>query len=186
MTRRPLIRRWLHAAIFPLALSTVPLAHADTPAPYVERYYDRSYQVFVGSGNLVRARQVAENALYWRPDDERWWRRLAEISRWQGDPETSLKAWRQVALRSNDPEAWKQVLVLAPLTYSNRLALRALLKPHKFEQMPRRARPPPRLMRYYVSDEKRGEYSPLVQLRNRRLGLRRRGAGHAAKAMGGE
>ena len=68
----------------------------------------------------------------------------------------------------------------------NRLALRALLKPHKFEQMPRRARPPPRLMRYYVSDEKRGEYSPLVQLRNRRLGLRRRGAGHAAKAMGGE
>ena len=97
MTRRPLIRRWLHAAIFPLALSTVPLAHADTPAPYVERYYDRSYQVFVGSGNLVRARQVAENALYWRPDDERWWRRLAEISRWQGDPETSLKAWRQVA-----------------------------------------------------------------------------------------
>ena len=125
MTRRPLIRRWLHAAIFPLALSTVPLAHADTPAPYVERYYDRSYQVFVGSGNLVRARQVAENALYWRPDDERWWRRLAEISRWQGDPETSLKAWRQVALRSNDPEAWKQVLVLAPLTYSNRLALRA-------------------------------------------------------------
>ena len=68
----------------------------------------------------------------------------------------------------------------------NRLALRALLKPHKFEQMPRRARPPPRLMRYYVSDEKRGEYSPFVQLRNRRLGLRRRGAGHAAKAMGGE
>ena len=41
-------------------------------------------------------------------------------------------------------------------------------------------------MRYYVSDEKRGEYSPLVQLRNRRLGLRRRGAGHAEKAMGGE
>ena len=66
----------------------------------------------------------------------------------------------------------------------NRLALRALLKPHKFGQLPRRARPPPRLMRYYVSDEKRGEYSPLVQLRNRRLGLRRRGAGHAAKAMG--
>ena len=87
--------------------------------------YSVFYQVFVGSGNLVRARQVAENALYWRPDDERWWRRLAEISRWQGDPETSLKAWRQVALRSNDPEAWKQVLVLAPLTYSNRLALRA-------------------------------------------------------------
>ena len=39
-------------------------------------------------------------------------------------------------------------------------------------------------MRYYVSDEKRGEYSPFVQLRNRRLGLRKRGQGHAEKAMG--
>ena len=68
----------------------------------------------------------------------------------------------------------------------NRLALRALLKPHKFEQMPRRARPPPRLMRYYVLRREARQYSPFVQLRNRRLGLRRRGAGHAAKAMGGE
>lgn len=69
----------------------------------------------------------------------------------------------------------------------NRLALRALLKPHKFERLPRRARPPPRLMRYYVDDAKRGEYSPLVQLRNRRLGLRKSGEGHAvaAPASGG-
>ena len=41
----------------------------------------------------------------------------------------------------------------------NRLALRALLKPHKFEQMPRRARPPPRLMRSRA-DEKRGQTRP--------------------------
>lgn len=101
-------------------------AHAAAaPEPYVERYYDRSYQVFVGSGNLSRARQVVEDALYWHPDDERWWRRLAQVSRWQGDPETALKAWRRVAQSSNDPEAWKQVLVLAPLTYSNRLVLDA-------------------------------------------------------------
>jgi hypothetical protein len=42
-------------------------------------------------------------------------------------------------------------------------------------------------MRYYVDDAKRGEYSPLVQLRNRRLGLRKSGEGHAvaAPASGG-
>ena len=100
-------------------------AHAADPEPYVERYYDRSYRVFMASGNLPRARQVIENALYRRSDDERWWRRLAEVSRWLDDPETALKAWRQVAQSSNDPEAWKQVLVLAPLIYSNRLVLDA-------------------------------------------------------------
>jgi predicted Zn-dependent protease len=100
-------------------------AHAADPEPYVERYYDRSYRVFMASGNLPRARQVIENALYWRSDDERWWRRLAEVSRWLDDPETALKAWRQVAELSNGPQAWKHVLELAPLTYNNRLALQA-------------------------------------------------------------
>ena len=42
----------------------------------------------------------------------------------------------------------------------NRLGLRVLLKPHKFEwPLPRRARPPPRLQGFYTSYEKRGEYS---------------------------
>ncbi|KAH8070004.1 hypothetical protein JL721_5547 [Aureococcus anophagefferens] len=60
----------------------------------------------------------------------------------------------------------------------NRLAMRALLKPHKFADrgLPKRARPPPRLMRYYVDDALRGEYAPAVQLRNRELGLAKRGA----------
>ena len=60
----------------------------------------------------------------------------------------------------------------------NRLALRALRKPEKFAEkasLPRRARPPPRLMRYYADDALRGEYSPLVQRRNRALGLAKRG-----------
>ena len=60
----------------------------------------------------------------------------------------------------------------------NRLAMRALLKPHKFADrgLPKRARPPPRLMRYYVDDALRGESAPAVQLRNRELGLAKRGA----------
>lgn len=55
----------------------------------------------------------------------------------------------------------------------NRLALRALLKPHKFQPLlfPRRARPTPRLMPYYLDEETRGEYSPFVQRRNKELKL---------------
>ena len=47
----------------------------------------------------------------------------------------------------------------------NRLALRALLKPEKFDIIPKRARPPPRLMQYYTDYDKRGYLSPEVQLK---------------------
>ncbi|KAK7230426.1 mitochondrial ribosomal protein L15 [Aureococcus anophagefferens] len=64
----------------------------------------------------------------------------------------------------------------------NRLAMRALLKPHKFADrgLPKRARPPPRLMRYYVdripAAPAASATAPAVQLRNRELGLAKRGA----------
>lgn len=48
----------------------------------------------------------------------------------------------------------------------NTLALRALVKPYKFEYLPLRARPPPRLMPYYLDKTKAGYLSPEVQLRN--------------------
>ena len=47
----------------------------------------------------------------------------------------------------------------------NKLALRALLKPEKFERIPRRARPPPKLMQYYTDPEKRGYLSAEIQLK---------------------
>ena len=58
--------------------------------------------------------------------------------------------------------------------YHNRLGLRVLLKPEKFaeKELPRRARPPPKLMPYYVDYANRGEFSPEVQLRE----VRRRAA----------
>ncbi len=52
--------------------------------------------------------------------------------------------------------------------YHNRLGLRVLLKPHKFpegEPLPRRAKPPPKLMPYYTNFANRGEFSPEMQLR---------------------
>jgi len=48
----------------------------------------------------------------------------------------------------------------------NRLALKALLKPHRFEVIPRRALPPPKFMPYYTNYENRGYLSPEMQMRS--------------------
>ena len=51
----------------------------------------------------------------------------------------------------------------------NELAIRAITKPLKFELLPRRARPPPRLMDYYLDATKCGFLSPEIQQRNMAL-----------------
>ncbi|OQR95018.1 50S ribosomal protein L15 [Thraustotheca clavata] len=50
--------------------------------------------------------------------------------------------------------------------YYNRLGLRALLKPHKFEGklLPQNARPPPKKMGYYTNYDKRGYLSAEIQV----------------------
>lgn len=50
--------------------------------------------------------------------------------------------------------------------YHSPLALRALLKPHKFDFLPKAPRPKPKQMKYYVDDSKRGYLSRHVQLRD--------------------
>lgn len=47
----------------------------------------------------------------------------------------------------------------------NRLALKALIKPHRFDIIPRRALPPPKMMPYYTNYDHRGYLSPEVQMR---------------------
>lgn len=51
----------------------------------------------------------------------------------------------------------------------NALALRALVRPLKFELLPRRARPNPKRMQYYLDVNKAGYLSPEVQIRNLNL-----------------
>jgi large subunit ribosomal protein L15 len=49
----------------------------------------------------------------------------------------------------------------------NKLALRQLLRPHKFQEAPiKPARPPPKLQPYYTSWYRRGYLNPRVQMRN--------------------
>lgn len=115
-------RFWL----VPVALGLSVQAVAEPPAaPYDERYYNEGYQVLVAAGSLARAREVAENALYWRPNDRRWLERLATVAGWQGDAEAALAAWQRLAERHNDDHAWNQVLRLAPLTFNDELVLKA-------------------------------------------------------------
>ncbi len=54
-------------------------------------------------------------------------------------------------------------------TYFNVLALRALMKPFDFELFPRRARPNPKIINYYLDPSKCGYLSPEIQLRNLKL-----------------
>ena len=54
-------------------------------------------------------------------------------------------------------------------THFNTLALRALIKPYKFDILPRRARPPPTIMNYYLDHTKSGYLSPEIQIRNLKL-----------------
>lgn len=117
------MKRLLVLVLLPLSLCP-GVALAEAPEPYVESYYLHSYEVFVAAGNLGRARQVVENALYWRPGDIRWWQRLAQIADWQGDSPTALRAWWKVAETTDDPQAWQQVRQRAPLAYDHQLTLR--------------------------------------------------------------
>lgn len=54
-------------------------------------------------------------------------------------------------------------------SHFNKLALRALIKPFKFELLPQRARPTPKLMDYYLDVKKSGYLSPEIQVRNLKL-----------------
>ena len=51
----------------------------------------------------------------------------------------------------------------------NRLALQALCKPFKFSVLPRRARPPPKLVEFYMDQTQCGYLSPEIQVRNLRM-----------------
>lgn len=64
-------------------------------------------------------------------------------------------------------EAVEKVGGSVTTVHYNKLALRALLKPHKFDILPKFARPPPKLMPYYTNWERnRGYLSPQAQMRD--------------------
>ena len=57
-------------------------------------------------------------------------------------------------------------------SYYNKLSLRALKRPQDFDVIPRRARPPRKLMAHYGSWEKRGYLSSEMQLLMQERGIK--------------
>lgn len=70
-------------------------------------------------------------------------------------------------------EAVERVGGTVVTTYYNSLALRVLVQPERFIVIPKVARPPPRLMPYYLDYRNRGSLSPEIQLQRQlsKLGL---------------
>eukprot|EP00605_Chrysophyceae_sp_TOSAG23-4_P000845 GSChrysophyteH1.ASY1.ANO1.936.1 assembled CDS len=66
-------------------------------------------------------------------------------------------------------KAIEQVGGTVTCIHLNKLAMRAMLKPIKFDVLPRRARPPPKLMDMYLDGSKSGYLSPEIQARNLKL-----------------
>mmetsp|Transcript_7603 Transcript_7603/g.9472 ORF Transcript_7603/g.9472 Transcript_7603/m.9472 type:complete len:242 (-) Transcript_7603:279-1004(-) len=56
--------------------------------------------------------------------------------------------------------------------YYNPLGLRALLKPERFDVIPKKPRPPPKLMPLYLDYDRRGYLSPKIQLLKQKRALK--------------
>jgi len=85
---------------------------------------------------------------------------------------SDLKTPLHLEVSSASAEAIKAVEAVGgtvTCVHFNRLALRALVKPTKFDILPRRARPPPKLIGFYMDKDKAGYLSPEIQIRNLKL-----------------
>ena len=87
-----------------------------------------------------------------------------------GPVEFTSKIHIEVSFASKEViEAIERVGGTVTCTHFNKLSLRALIKPFKFDVIPRRARPNPKIMNYYMDNKKAGYLSPEVQTRNLNL-----------------
>ena len=77
----------------------------------------------------------------------------------------TIKVTREVTRASRQSiETVESVGGRITTVYYNRLRLRVHLLSHKFDIIPRRAHPPPSIMKYYLSFENRGYLLPEMQL----------------------
>ena len=89
------------------------------------------------------------------------------LGRRNSNVEFTSKIHVEVSFASKDViENIKRVGGTVTCAHFNKLSLRALIKPFKFDVIPRRARPNPKNMKYYLDETKAGYLSPEVQVRN--------------------
>jgi hypothetical protein len=94
--------------------------------PFDDRAYRLGYEVFVASGKLEDAYQVAAAAVRQAPEDLDWRLRLARVAEWTGRPVEALEQWRVLARQASSDEAWDAVLRLAPGLFDDEAFLEAL------------------------------------------------------------
>ncbi|BCL76702.1 hypothetical protein JHS3_24380 [Jeongeupia sp. HS-3] len=92
----------------PVRVSTAPNAAFDAES------FQLAFDVFVANRKLDDALAVATAALKALPDDKGWLKRYAQVAEWSGHPQEALTAWRKLATRADDQDAWQAIFRLAP------------------------------------------------------------------------
>ncbi|AOY00818.1 tetratricopeptide repeat protein [Jeongeupia sp. USM3] len=120
--RRLVRMAWLDSQRFRLAAADAPAWRDAAPmrtaaapdAAFDDESFRLAFEVFVGNRKLDDALAVATAALKAVPGDDGWLKRYAQVAEWNGQPQIALTAWRKLAERSDDPDAWLAILRLAP------------------------------------------------------------------------
>ncbi|MFC3339218.1 tetratricopeptide repeat protein [Paracandidimonas soli] len=119
------------ASIVLVAAHASALSHdAGTDMAALEEEYKLVYQTFIESGALDDAEQVARMALDAGLDRLAWSANLARAAQWNQHPGVALEHWLWYAQASNDQEAWRQVLALAPAQDDDDAYLLAWMRQH--------------------------------------------------------
>ncbi len=115
-----------HAGDVRVLRVAVEQAPAQTPPDASVDVASLVYQSFLESNDLNGALKIATEQVAKDPHSALWQKRLATVAEWSNNPPVALHAWLAYAQATNDPEAWKNVLRLAPMLNDDQSYLAAL------------------------------------------------------------
>lgn len=122
----------IHAFLFALVLAAISPIHADelpapapaliarSPAggsgnsvliPFNQEDFVLAYDVFVGSGDLKQAYQVAEKAVRQSPLDTGWQKRLASVAAWTGRQDVAAEYYFLARQQINDRDEARRLFL---------------------------------------------------------------------------
>ncbi|MEJ0003943.1 MAG: hypothetical protein WDN30_10785 [Pararobbsia sp.] len=99
-----------------------------------DRYDELAYQAFLESGDVASAMRLAQRRVNAEPASPVWQRRLAQSAEWSNQPSIALQAWLANAKQTHAPDAWVEVLRIAPALNDDEAYVEALL--HQSDQNP--------------------------------------------------
>lgn len=111
------MKAWFWLCLLPLSAGAATVdrgSDSKTGAALTEETYSLGYEVYLQSGNLEQAFQLAAEVLRQKPDDTLWLTRYAKGGEWTGQPALALQAWLKLARKTDNQQAWDAVARLAP------------------------------------------------------------------------